>query len=81
VVLPCVPATTIGWRPSRNRRPIACGMLRYGMPLSAAATASGLAAVAMLPITTRSGRSSRFSARYPSIRRIPLSRSMVLIGG
>jgi len=34
VVLPCVPATTIGCRPSRNSLPIACGMLAYGMPRS-----------------------------------------------
>ena len=81
VVFPCVPATTMECRPSRNSLPIAWGMLRNGMPRWAAVSASGLARVAMLPITTRSGRSSRCCALYPSRTRIPLSRSIVLMGG
>ena len=63
VVLPCVPATTTGKRSGRHSHSSASGSEIVEIPCTRAAIASGFFAGIALPITTRSGRGSRFSAR------------------
>ncbi len=81
VVFPCVPVTTSRSRSTRNSSWINCAIEFIGIRSSSTRSNSGLPREIAFPTTTRSGRGSRFSARYGSITAIPIAASWSLIGG